>query len=306
MIFQIILNLCYHDLIQHAALFPLLTKPFYMLTLITTPIGNLNDMSPRAISAIEQADILACEDTRITTKLISLLGIQTKAKLIPYHDHNGARMRPQILEALEKNLHVGLISDAGTPLISDPGYKLVREVQEKHLPITATAGACAPVLALILSGLPTDRFIFHGFLPDKQKAATSLLEECRHLSMTSVFFISPSQLVPHMTLIASIWGNRQAALVREITKLHEEVMADPLETLIARLQNAPRPKGEFVLVIGPPEKQIEFSTDDIEELLRRRLETLSVKDAVAEVASLTSSPRKTVYQMALTLSKDQK
>ena len=277
-----------------------------MLTLITTPIGNLNDMTPRAITAIEQADILACEDTRTTHKLISLLGIKTKAKLIAYHDHNGARMRPQILDALANGLHVGLISDAGTPLISDPGYKLVREVQEKNVPITATAGACAPILALILSGLPTDRFIFHGFLPDKQKAATNLLEECRHLSMTSVFFISPSQLVPQMTLIASLWGNRQAALVREITKLHEEVMAKPLETLIAHLQNTTRPKGEFVLVIGPPEKQVEFTDDDINDLLRHRLETLSVKDAVAEVASLTAKPRKSVYQMALALSKDQR
>ena len=277
-----------------------------MLTLITTPIGNLNDITPRAIKAIEQADILACEDTRTTHKLISLLGIKTKAKLIAYHDHNGARMRPQILDALANGLHVGLISDAGTPLISDPGYKLVREVQEKNVPITATAGACAPILALILSGLPTDRFLFHGFLPDKQKAATNLLEECRHLSMTSVFFISPSQLVPQMTLIASLWGNRQAALVREITKLHEEVIAKPLEAMITHLQNTTRPKGEFVLVIGPPEKQVEFSDDDIKDLLRHRLETLSVKDAVAEVASLTAKPRKTVYQMALELSKDQR
>ena len=277
-----------------------------MLTLITTPIGNLNDITPRAIKAIEQADILACEDTRTTHKLISLLGIKTKAKLIAYHDHNGARMRPQILDALANGLHVGLISDAGTPLISDPGYKLVREVQEKNVPITATAGACAPILALILSGLPTDRFLFHGFLPDKQKAATNLLEECRHLSMTSVFFISPSQLVHQMTLIASLWGNRQAALVREITKLHEEVIAKPLEAMITHLQNTTRPKGEFVLVIGPPEKQVEFSDDDIKDLLRHRLETLSVKDAVAEVASLTAKPRKTVYQMALELSKDQR
>lgn len=274
-----------------------------MLTLITTPIGNLNDMAPRSITAIEQADLLACEDTRHTQKLLMLLGIKTNAQLISYHDHNGQAMRPRILKALEKGLKVGLVSDAGTPLISDPGYKLVKDVQEAGFPITATAGACAPILALILSGLPTDRFLFHGFMPDKQKAATALLEECRHITVTSLFFISPSHLNANLALIHSIWGDRDVALIREITKLHEEVIRLPVSELIAFLEDKPRPKGEFVLVVGPPHKKNDYTDDDIAQLLSQRLAELSLKDAVAEVAALTGKPRKMVYQMALSLNK---
>ena len=274
-----------------------------MLTLITTPIGNLNDMAPRSITAIEQADLLACEDTRHTQKLLMLLGIKTNAQLISYHDHNGQAMRPRILKALEKGLKVGLVSDAGTPLISDPGYKLVKDVQEAGFPITATAGACAPILALILSGLPTDRFLFHGFMPDKQKAATALLEECRHITVTSLFFISPSHLNANLALIHSIWGDRDVALVREITKLHEEVIRLPVSELISVLEDKPRPKGEFVLVVCPPPKKIDYTDDDIAQLLSQRLAELSLKDAVAEVAALTGKPRKMVYQMALSVNK---
>lgn len=274
-----------------------------MLTLITTPIGNLNDMSPRSIAAIEQADLLACEDTRNTQKLIMLLGIKTSAQLIAYHDHNGEVMRPRIMNALQKGMKIGLLSDAGTPLISDPGYKLVREVQQAGYPITATAGACAPILALILSGLPSDRFLFHGFMPDKQKTATALLEECRHITVTSLFFISPSHLSANLMLIDEIWGNRDVALVREITKLHEQVIRMPVREMISYLADNPRPKGEFVLVVAPPVKKSDYSDEDISLLLAQRLSELSLKDTVAEVASLTGRPRKMVYQMALSLNK---
>ena len=212
-------------------------------------------------------------------------------------------MRPRILKALEKGLKVGLVSDAGTPLISDPGYKLVKDVQEAGFPITATAGACAPILALILSGLPTDRFLFHGFMPDKQKAATALLEECRHITVTSVFFISPSHLNANLALIHNIWGDRDVALIREITKLHEEVIRLPVSELIMFLEDKPRPKGEFVLVVGPPLKKNDYTDDDIAQLLSQRLAELSLKDAVAEVAALTGKPRKMVYQMALSVNK---
>ena len=274
-----------------------------MLTLITTPIGNLNDMSPRSIEAMAQADLLACEDTRQTQKLIMLLGIQTSAKLIAYHDHNGEAMRPRLLQALAKGQKVGLVSDAGTPLISDPGYKLVRDAQQQGHSITATPGACAPILALILSGLPTGRFLFHGFLPDKQKSATALLEESRHISVTSLFFISPSQLDSNLALIYQIWGNRDAALVREITKLHEQTIRLPLDEMIENLAKTGRPKGELVLVIGPPAAQDDFNDADISALLAQRLSELSLKDAVAEVASLTGKPRKMVYQTALAIAK---
>ena len=275
-----------------------------MLTLITTPIGNLSDMTPRSIAAIEEADLLACEDTRTTAKLIMLLGITTKAQLVAYHDHNGEAMRPRLLNALANNLKVGLLSDAGTPLISDPGYKLVRQARDDGHQVTATAGACAPILALILSGLPSDRFLFHGFFPDKRKTAHALLEECRMINVTSVFFISPSQLENSLAQIYDLWGNRDAALVREISKLHEQVIKAPLEELIESLKERPRPKGEFVLIIGPPAKQQAFSDADITALLHERLTQLSVKDAVQEIASLTARPRKAVYQMALALTKE--
>ena len=274
-----------------------------MLTLITTPIGNLNDMSPRSIEAMVQADLLACEDTRQTQKLIMLLGIQTSAKLIAYHDHNGETMRPRLLSALAKGQKVGLVSDAGTPLISDPGYKLVRDAQQQGHAITATPGACAPILALILSGLPSDRFLFHGFLPDKQKSATALLEESRHICVTSLFFISPSQLESNLGLIHQIWGNRDAALVREITKLHEQTIRMPLDEMISHFATTARPKGELVLVIGPPQARDDFNDADIAALLAQRLADLSLKDAVAEVASLTGKPRKMVYQTALSIAK---
>lgn len=272
-----------------------------MLTLITTPIGNLGDMSDRSRKALEDCELLACEDTRHTRKLLSLIGIQTSAKLISYHDHNGAKIRPKILDALAKGVKVGLVSDAGTPLISDPGYKLVREAREKGYAITATAGACSPILALILSGLPSDRFLFHGFLPDKTKQATALLTETKTLQITSIFFVSPSQLRSKITLIKSLWGDRPAALVRELTKLHEEVITKPLSALEAYLQDEGLPKGELVLVIGPAEAEADYSDEEIEALLSQRLRSLSVKDAVAEVTSQTGKSRKDIYQLALRL-----
>lgn len=274
-----------------------------MLTLISTPIGNLQDISPRAMQAIESADLLACEDTRQTQKLIMLLGIKIKAHLISYHDHNGEVARPRILKALEKGQKVGLLSDAGTPLISDPGYKLVRDAMQKNIPVTATPGACAPILALILSGLPTDRFLFHGFFPDKQKTAHSWLEECKNLSVTSIFFVSPSRLGACVSLLHNLWGDRPAALVREITKLHEEVISLSLKDMSETYQNAPAPKGELVLVIAPPTKIDEYSDEDIDHLLTTRLTDLSLKDAVQEVASLTGKPRKQIYQKALDIAK---
>ncbi|MGC6536788.1 MAG: 16S rRNA (cytidine(1402)-2'-O)-methyltransferase [Candidatus Puniceispirillaceae bacterium] len=274
-----------------------------MLTLIATPIGNLQDISQRSRIAMEEADILACEDTRQTKKLIQLLGLSVSARLIAYHDHNGAKMRPAILSALAKGQKVGLVSDAGTPLISDPGYKLVKEVRQAGYPVTATAGASAPILALILSGLPSDRFLFHGFLPDKQKQAQSQLDECKTLSVTHLFFVSPSQLVKNLELIAACFGDRQASLVREITKLHEEVIAGNLSELADSYHTNPVPKGELVLVVGPAEKQIDYSETEITAILEQRLSELSVRDAVSEVASLTGQPRKTIYQMALALQK---
>ena len=272
-----------------------------MLTLITTPIGNLADISERSRKALADCALLACEDTRQTRKLLSLLGLQTNAKLISYHDHNGAKIRPKILEALAQGVKVGLVSDAGTPLISDPGYKLVKEARDAGFAITATAGACSPILALILSGLPSDRFLFHGFLPDKIKQATALLTETKPLQLTSIFFVSPSQLSGKIALIKELWGDRPAALVRELTKLHEEVITKPLSGLEPYLAESGIPKGELILLVGPATAEAEYSQAEIEELLAIRLQSLSVKDAVAEITSQTGKPRKEIYQLALRL-----
>ena len=274
-----------------------------MLTLISTPIGNLADLSPRAKDALAEAQLLACEDTRQTKKLLALCAIETKARLVSYHDHNGAKMRPLILEALRKGQKVGLVSDAGTPLISDPGYKLVKEVKAEGFPVTATAGACAPILALILSGLPSDRFLFHGFLPDKTKQAAALLAETKSLKLTSLFFVSPSKLISHCRLIAEQWGDREACVVRELTKLHEQTIPGTLTSLADSFDLHGTPKGEFVLVVGPPELEADYSEAEIDALLQDRLQHISVKDAVAEIASLTGHPRKAIYQKALAMTK---
>ena len=272
-----------------------------MLTLISTPIGNLSDICDRSRKALEECELLACEDTRQTRKLLSLLGLKTKAKLISYHDHNGAKIRPKIIDALSKGIKVGLVSDAGTPLISDPGYKLVKEVREQGYAVTATAGACSPILALILSGLPSDRFLFHGFLPDKTKQATTLLQETKQLQLTSIFFVSPSQCKGKIALIKELWGDRPASLVRELTKLHEEVITKTLSALEEHLEINGMPKGELVLLVGPAEAQEDYSQAEIEALLAERLKSLSLKDAVAEITSQTGRPRKDIYQLALRL-----
>lgn len=272
-----------------------------MLTLITTPIGNLADISQRSCTALADCALLACEDTRQTRKLLSLLGLKTNAQLISYHDHNGAKIRPKILDALAKGVKVGLVSDAGTPLISDPGYKLVKEAREAGYEVTATAGACSPILALILSGLPSDRFLFHGFLPDKAKQAATLLQETKPLQLTSIFFVSPSQLSGKIALIKELWGDRPASLVRELTKLHEEVITTSLSGLEAHLGEKGIPKGELILLVGPAETEEDYTQDEIETLLAERLQSLSVKDAVAEITSQTGRPRKDIYQLALRL-----
>lgn len=270
------------------------------LYLIATPIGNLGDVTLRALETLAGADVIACEDTRVTRKLTERYGITTP--LTPYHEHNAAEARPKLLSRLADGQSVALVSDAGTPLISDPGFKLVRAAREAGYPVTALPGASAVLAALTVSGLPTDRFFFEGFLPAKQAARQKRVAALANMPATLVLFESGSRLAPMLADLAEALGPRAAAICRELTKLHEEVKCDDLDALARIYADGAETRGEFVIVVSPP--AAEHRADDIDELLKRALSRVSVKDAVGEVAVATGRPRREIYQRALALTKD--
>ena len=275
-----------------------------MLIIISTPIGNLGDISQRAAHFLAQADIIACEDTRQTRKLLSLLSISSKAELWAYHDHNGAKMRPKLINVLKAGQKVALASDAGTPLISDPGYKLVTACLENDIPITAAPGPTAPIVALTLSGLPSDRFSFQGFVPQKKKAARDALDESRLLTMTQIWFETPKRLAATLKMMVGIYGNRYCVIARELTKLHETLYRGMLADLAKQFEGASILKGELVLVVDGADKHAsQVSIEKISELLRARMHKMSLRDAVKEVEELSGLPRKQIYQLALSISK---
>ena len=275
-----------------------------MLIIISTPIGNLGDITQRAAHLLAQADIIACEDTRQTRKLLSLLNISSSAELWAYHDHNGAKVRPKLIDVMKAGQQVALASDAGTPLISDPGYKLVTACLENDIPITAAPGPTAPIVALTLSGLPSDRFSFQGFVPQKKKAARDALEESRLLTMTQIWFETPKRLAATLKMMAGIYGNRYCVIARELTKLHETLYRGMLADLAKQFEGATILKGELVLVVDGADKNAsQVSIEKISELLRARLQKMSLRDAVEEVEDLSGLPRKQIYQIALSISK---
>ena len=275
-----------------------------MLIIISTPIGNLGDITQRAAHLLAQADIIACEDTRQTRKLLSLLSISSSAELWAYHDHNGAKVRPKLIDVMKAGQQVALASDAGTPLISDPGYKLVTACLENDIPITAAPGPTAPIVALTLSGLPSDRFSFQGFVPQKKKAARDALEESRLLTMTQIWFETPKRLAATLKMMAGIYGNRYCVIARELTKLHETLYRGMLADLAKQFEGAPILKGELVLVVeGAGKHTTQVSIEKISELLRARMHKMSLRDAVKEVEDLSGLPRKQIYQLALSISK---
>ena len=282
------------------------TKLKPMLIIISTPIGNLGDITQRAAHLLAQADIIACEDTRQTRKLLSLLSISSSAKLWAYHDHNGAKVRPKLINAMKAGQQVALASDAGTPLISDPGYKLVTACLENDIPVTAAPGPTAPIVALTLSGLPSDRFVFQGFVPQKKKAASDALEESRLLKMTQIWFETPKRLAATLKMMAGIYGNRYCVIARELTKLHETLYRGMLADLAKQFESTPILKGELVLVVGGVNKHAtQVSIEEISELLRSRMHKMSLRDAVEEVEDLSGLPRKQIYQLALSVSKNE-
>ena len=271
------------------------------LYLVATPIGNLRDIGLRALETLAGADVIACEDSRVTRKLTEHYGIATP--LTPYHEHNAAEARPKLIARLGEGQAIALVSDAGTPLISDPGYKLVREAVAAGIPVIPVPGASALLTALTAAGLPTDRFFFEGFLPPKQAARQKRIAALAGIPATLVLFESGPRLGGALADLAAGLGARAAAVCRELTKLHEEIRRDDLATLARHYEAGAETRGEIVIVVAPPADEAE-SAGDVDELLRSALVRVSVKDAVGEVALATGRPRREVYQRALALAKD--
>ena len=280
----------------------MLVKPG-QLAVVSTPIGNLGDLSPRAAEVMEKADILACEDTRITLKLLALSGLQTEAKFMPYHDHNGHNMRPKILAAIADGLNVALVSDAGTPLVSDPGYKLVAAAHEQGFRVTATPGPSAVLAGLACAGLPSDRFLFAGFIPHGGKAARKAFEEFATLKVTSIWFESPRRLAASLSLMAEVFGPRLAVVARELTKLHEELQRAPLDELATLFAHQDSPlRGEVVVLVqGASQKTAVFDDTMLKNMLAEELQNSSLRDAVKTVTKLSGEQRRKVYQLAIEL-----
>ncbi|MGQ9364780.1 16S rRNA (cytidine(1402)-2'-O)-methyltransferase [Azospirillum sp. ST 5-10] len=271
------------------------------LYLVATPIGNAADITLRALDTLRRAGAVACEDTRVTGRLMQIHGVTTP--LVSYHEHNAARMRPLLIERMQAGEALALVSDAGTPLVSDPGYKLVRACVEAGVAVTALPGPSAPLTALVLSGLPSDRFLFAGFLASKSAGRRAALGELRTVPATLVFFESPNRLAASLADMAELLGARPAAVARELTKLYEEVRRGPLPELAAHYAAAGPPRGEVVVVVGPPDADAAPEEADVDAALAEALGRLSVRDAAAEVAVRTGRPRRAVYARALELAR---
>ena len=267
------------------------------LYIVATPIGNLGDVTARAAETLCSVDRILAEDKRVTAKLLAHLG--AKAPMTAYHDHSDDALRDRILaEASVKA--IALVSDAGTPLISDPGYKLVRAARAAGVAVHTLPGPCAAIAALTLAGLPTDRFLFMGFLPAKAKARGESIAEVAALRASLVLYESGPRLGDSLAGLAQGLGDRPAAVIREITKLHEECVTGSLADLAERYAEAP-PRGEIVVVIGPPPERAEASADDLDAALAEALTRLSPSRAAAEVASTLGVPKKRAYARALEL-----
>ena len=265
------------------------------LYIVATPIGNLGDITLRAVDILQRCDVVACEDTRVTGKLLKALGLSKRMQR--YDDHSGEGARTKLLE-MARDGAVALVSDAGTPIVSDPGFRLVSEAREAGIPVTTLPGPCAAIAGLTLSGLPNDRFMFCGFLPVKEKARGDALEELANVNATLIFYETGPRLRDSLVAIGSKWPNREVAIAREITKLHEEcVKGDPIS--LAKAYDSRPPKGEIVLMVAPPEEKV-FS-GDADKLLIEAMKTLKTSQAVGMVAAMTGLRRKELYARALEL-----
>lgn len=269
------------------------------LHLVATPIGNLGDITLRALWVLRGVDRILCEDTRVTARLLARYGIDKP--LLPYHDHNADRVRPAIIEALRGGERLALVTDAGTPLVSDPGFKLVRAALAEDLPVTAAPGPSAALTALVLSGLPPDIFLFAGFLPSRALARRRALANWPDLAATLIFFEGRSRLAASLADMALILGERSAAVARELTKRHEEIRRGTLGALAEHYRSTGAPKGEAVIVVGPPEVAAPVAAGDLDHRLRALLAGHSLRDAVLQLAAETGIARRTLYERALAL-----
>jgi 16S rRNA (cytidine1402-2'-O)-methyltransferase len=270
------------------------------LYLVATPIGNLGDITLRALDTLKGADVIACEDTRITRRLLSHYGVKTPTTA--YHDHNAPTALPRLMKRLQKGEIVALVSDAGTPLISDPGYRLVQAAIGDGIAVTTAPGPVAAIAALTLAGLPTDSFLFAGFLPTKKAARRQRLEELSGVPAALIFYESARRVPTTLADMADCWGDRPAAVVRELTKIYEEVQRGTLGQLAAAFEQSGPPRGEVVLVVGPPTPQMGADDAQVDAMLDQALTTMSLRDAVDHVTAASGRQRRDVYTRALALS----
>ena len=270
------------------------------LYVTATPIGHLGDVTLRALATMAAVDILLCEDTRTTAKLLERYGIRTR--LMAYHEHNAAKVRPAILRALGEGQSIALVSDAGMPLVSDPGYRLVADCAANAIPVTAVPGASAVLTALALSGLPTDRFSFLGFLPTKSGERKKLLTEFMNVKSTLIAFESPHRIVDALVDVAGVMNNARVAVTRELTKLHEEVLRGTAMEVHEILSTRPSVKGEITLVIAPPEQNTSQASDeDIEAAIDEALKSMPAAKAAADIAKRFDLAKKEIYARILAL-----
>jgi 16S rRNA (cytidine1402-2'-O)-methyltransferase len=272
------------------------------LSVVSTPIGNAGDIGLRALDTLRRVAAVACEDTRVTMKLFALHGVATP--LLAYHDHNAERVRPHLIQRLKAGEALALVSDAGTPLISDPGFKLVRACIDEGIAVTALPGPSAAICALTLAGLPVDRFFFAGFLPPRRSARRAAIAELASVPGSLVFYESPRRLAESLADLAVVLGEREAAVARELTKRFEELRRGRLEALAAHYAAAGAPRGEVVVVVGPgggPAAATSGASGGVDALLTEALSRASLRDAVDEVTASTGLQRRQVYKRALEL-----
>lgn len=269
------------------------------LYVVATPIGNLGDITLRALAVLAAADVVACEDTRVTGFLLTRFGIA--GRLVAYHDHNAERQRPRLIAALDEGKAVALVSDAGTPLVSDPGYRLVVEAKAAGHAVVPVPGASAVMAALVAAGLPTDSFFFAGFLPPKQGARRKRLAEVAMIPATLVFYETGPRLAAALAdMAATLGGARAATVARELTKAFETVRDGTLTDLAAAFADEPTPKGEIVVVVGPPAKTVADAAE-ADRVLAALLAEKTVSAAASEAAAITGLPRRDLYKRALAL-----
>lgn len=272
-----------------------------MLYLVSTPIGNLGDISERAKETLQKADLIACEDTRTTKSLLTLLGIRYGA-LTAYHEHNADKVRPQLIEKLKQGVTIALVSDAGTPLISDPGYRLVRDCRQHQIAVTTVPGANAVLSALQLSGLPSDHFYFGGFLPPKTTARKQTLKEVQFIPATLIFYETPHRIEESLKDILDVYGDRIVSVVREITKKFEEAKTAPVSVLLDEYRQNGVPKGELVIVVDrKSQEETEIDENKIDELILTHITKNGTKETASIVSEITGLPKKQIYKRVVEL-----